>query len=330
VENAETEHADQSADIYHQTYAVLSELYPVSYIDRTNQFDKLNQSNRSRSLLMRVTDEYHNTLPAVIDSIGSDNFSVALLEFIRSIASFDSAVVMAYPEASALQVIHNALHPGDQSGFGSRYQDHLWLLSPLYLSAKSGVRGFFHILDIAPENFKHSEYYNLYYHSNGVKDQVGFLVESGDATPIAISLERTPALRSFSKTDKKRLNDVAATLSALVKQHWPAGMSNAPGATTETLETNLHQHVEKLLSQFGSSYLTPRERDVVQLVLKGYPSKVAAQRLGISSQTEQVHRKNIYQKLGLSSHGELFSLFFDALVQPCPAEGDPLTQLMRK
>ncbi len=279
---------------------------------------------------MPVTDEYHNTLPAVIDSIGSDNFSIALLEFIRSIASFDSAVVMAYPEASALQVIHNALHAGDQSGFGTRYQDHLWLLSPLYLSAKSGVRGFFHILDIAPENFKHSEYYNLYYHSNGVKDQVGFLVESGDGTPIAISLERTPALRSFSKTDKKRLKDAAPTLSSLVKKHWPEGLSNTTSASTEMLETNLHHHVETLLSQFGSSCLTPRERDVVQLVLKGYPSKVAAQHLGISSQTEQVHRKNIYQKLGLSSHGELFSLFFDALVQPCPVEGDPLTQLARK
>lgn len=279
---------------------------------------------------MPIANEYPNTLPAAIDSIGSEEFSVALLEFIRSTANFDSAVLMAYPEASALQVIHNALHPGDQSGFGTSYQDHLWLLSPLYLSAKSGVRGFFHILDIAPNNFKHSEYYNLYYHSNGVKDQVGYLVESGDGTPIAISLERTSALRSFSNTDKKRLKGAAATVAALVKQQWPAGMSNKASTNTEALETNLHHHVKKLLSQFGSSYLTPRERDVVQLILKGYPSKAAAQRLGISTQTEQVHRKNIYHKLGLSSHGELFSLFFDALVQPCPAEGDPLTYLTRK
>ncbi len=277
---------------------------------------------------MPTANEYPDTLPAVIDSIGSELFSAALLEFIRSTANFDSAVLMAYPETSALQVIHNALHPGDQSGFGTRYQDHLWLLSPLYLSAKSGVRGFFHILDIAPDNFKYSEYYNLYYHSNGVKDQVGFLVESGDGTPIAISLERTAALRSFSKADKKRLKAATATISALIKQQWPAGMSIS--ATTDTLETNLHQHVEKLLSLFGSSCLTPRERDVVQLVLKGYLSKAAAQRLGISTQTEQVHRKNIYRKLGLSSHGELFSLFFDVLVQPCPAEGDPLSTLIRE
>jgi len=279
---------------------------------------------------MSTINEYPSTLPAVIGSVGSDTFAVALLEFIRPTANFDSAVLMAYPETSALQVIHNALHAGDQCGFGTRYQDHLWLLSPLYLSAKSGVRGFFHILDIAPDNFKHSEYYNLYYNSNGVKDQVGYLVESGDGTPIAISLERTPALRSYSMADKKRLGCAAATVSALVKQQWPEGISNAANTGTEALETNLHYHVEKLLSQFGSSYLTPRERDVVQLVLKGCPSKVAAQRLGISTQTEQVHRKNIYQKLGLSSHGELFSLFFDALVQPCPPEGDPLTYLTRK
>jgi len=275
---------------------------------------------------MAAIDPYPTALPAVIAALGSESFPPALLEFIRTAANFDSAVIMAYPEATALQVLHNALHEGDQSGFGSTYRDGLWLLSPLYLSAKAGIRGFFHILDIAPDNFGKSEYYKLYYHSNGVRDQAGFLVESGDGSPIAISLERTPLLRSYSKREKQRLGGIAGTVAALVRQQWPAGLAAA--ATAESLESNLHLHVENLLLQFGSSFLTPRERDVVQLVLKGYPSKVAALRLGITTQTEQVHRKNIYQKLGLSSHNELFSLFFAALVQPCPAQGDPLANLL--
>ena len=277
---------------------------------------------------MPAKQHYPAALPGVIDTLGSEGFPPALLDFIRTAADFDSAVIMAYPEATALQVIYNALHAGDQPGFGSTYRDGLWLLSPLYLSAKAGVRGFFHILDIAPDNFENSEYYNLYYHSNGVKDQAGFLVESGDGSPIAISLERTAALRAFSKREKSRLQGIATTVSALARQHWPAGLATQSTTTAESLETNLHLHVENLLLQFGSSFLTPRERDVVQLVLKGYPSKVAAQSLGISTQTEQVHRKNIYHKLGLSSHNQLFSLFFDALVQPCPPDGDPLTGLL--
>lgn len=277
---------------------------------------------------MSSTNHYTDALPELINALGSKDFSPALLEFIRTAADFDSAVIMAYPKTSALQVIYNALHEGDQPGFDGNYRDGLWLLSPLYLSARAGVRGFFHILDIAPDNFENSEYYKLYYQSNGVKDHTGYLVEAGDGSPVAISLERTPALRAFSQGDQRKLQEIANTVAALVRKQWPSGLSTHENATSQPADSNLHRHVERLLQQFGTRFLTPRERDVVQLVLKGYPSKTAAQKLGISSQTEQVHRKNIYQKLGLSSHGELFSLFFDALVLPMPESGDPLTRLL--
>ena len=278
---------------------------------------------------MATTHRYPPALSGAIDALGDEAFSPALLEFIRTAANFDSAVIMAYPKTSALQVIYNALHDGDQSGFGGTYRDRLWLLSPLYLSAKAGVRGFFHILDIAPDSFQNSEYYKLYYQSNGVKDHTGFLVECGDGSPVAISLERTPALKAFSKRDKRQLEEITATVAALVRKQWPAGPSVQENVAAEPMNPNLHQHVETLLQQFGSSRLTPRERDVVQLILKGCPSKTAARQLDISVQTERVHRKNIYNKLGLSSHGELFSLFFDALVEPMPESGDPLTRLLQ-
>lgn len=277
---------------------------------------------------MPTTHTIFSTLPEAIDSLGGNKFPPALLEFIRTAANFDSAVIMAYPKTSALRIVYNALHEGDLPGFEGTYRDRLWLLSPLYLSAKSGVRGFFHIVDIAPNNFKNSEYYKLYYQSSGVIDQTGFLLESGDESPIAISLERTSALRAFSKSDKNKLEEITDTVAALVRQQWPKGLSTENPVTPEPSAGNLHEHVENLLQQFGSSILTPRERDVVQLILKGYPSKTAALHLGISSQTEQVHRKNIYHKLGLSSHGELFSLFFDALVQSRPGSEDPLADLL--
>ena len=51
-----------------------------------------------------------------------------------------------------------------------------------------------------------------------------------------------------------------------------------------------------------------------------------ARELAISTQTEQVHRKHIYHKLGISSHSELFTLFFDAIAQT-GTEKDPLLSL---
>jgi DNA-binding CsgD family transcriptional regulator len=270
----------------------------------------------------------NKALATAIDAIGTSEFASALLAYIRSIADFDSAVIMAYPTGSALRVIHNALHEGDQPGFGSTYRQGLWLLSPLYLSTKAGIRGFFHILDIAPKNFKNSDYYDLYYRSNGVLDHTGFLLETGEGSALAISLERTPKLNAYSKEDKVNLSAISEVVAALVKRQWPGDISVMTNDSQEIPEPQLHLHVERLLTQFGSSILTARERDVVQLVLKGFSSKAVAQHLGISVQTEQVHRKNIYHKLSLSSHNELFSLFFSVLARPTPTHGDPLEAIL--
>jgi len=55
--------------------------------------------------------------------------------------------------------------------------------------------------------------------------------------------------------------------------------------------------------------LTPRECEVVKLVLRGYSTKSVSQSLGISPGTVKVHRENIYAKLAVSSQAELFNLF---------------------
>lgn len=264
-----------------------------------------------------------DSLAATIDSAGSAHFADSLLTWLHSYADFDSAVVLAYPNRGSLQVLHDALHPQDHAGFYGPYAQGLFVLSPLYQQATEGRRGFFHLPDIAPADFRESEFYELYYVGSGVHDHCGFLLEAGDGSPLVISLERTSALSPYTEAEKSRLTDIAPVAAALVRRHWVT-----PGAAdSATNTTDLQTQVDKLLAQFGSSVLTPREREVVQWVLRGHPSKTVARNLGISAHTEQVHRKNIYQKLQLSSHNELFSLFFELLRMPFDGEGDPLEAL---
>jgi RNA polymerase sigma factor (sigma-70 family) len=51
--------------------------------------------------------------------------------------------------------------------------------------------------------------------------------------------------------------------------------------------------------------LTPRERDVLQLVVQGQASKEIAQNLGISPKTVEVHRSRLMKKLGVESQAQL-------------------------
>jgi DNA-binding CsgD family transcriptional regulator len=62
--------------------------------------------------------------------------------------------------------------------------------------------------------------------------------------------------------------------------------------------------------------LTPRERDIVQLVVEGYPSATIAQRLGISRGTVKNHRRRLYEKLDITSERELFLLYVSWLSGP--------------
>lgn len=58
--------------------------------------------------------------------------------------------------------------------------------------------------------------------------------------------------------------------------------------------------------------LSPREREVAQLVAQGQPNKVIASNLGISEKTVHIHRQHVMEKAGVSSAAELARLMLRA------------------
>lgn len=58
--------------------------------------------------------------------------------------------------------------------------------------------------------------------------------------------------------------------------------------------------------------LTPRERDVLSLLVDGRPNKVIAHDLGISPRTVEIHRANVMEKLGCRSLAEAVRLAMTA------------------
>jgi len=73
------------------------------------------------------------------------------------------------------------------------------------------------------------------------------------------------------------------------------------------------------LTQLRQRYsgLTPREREVLPLVVSGLLNKQAAAELGISEVTFQIHRRNVTQKMGAASLADLVR-FAEKLQIPRP------------
>jgi two-component system, LuxR family, response regulator FixJ len=86
-------------------------------------------------------------------------------------------------------------------------------------------------------------------------------------------------------------------------------------ALLESIERALHwndrayeERLERATLQTRVASLTPREREVFELVAKGEPNKVIARHLGISFRTVELHRAHITEKLQARSLSDLIRM----------------------
>ena len=61
----------------------------------------------------------------------------------------------------------------------------------------------------------------------------------------------------------------------------------------------------------GYAQLTPREREVLELITSGQSNKEAGRELGISPRTIEVHRARVMEKLGARNTADLMRIVFD-------------------
>lgn len=86
-------------------------------------------------------------------------------------------------------------------------------------------------------------------------------------------------------------------------------------ALLESIERALHwndrayeERLERATLQARAALLTPRERQVFELVAAGEPNKVIASRLGISFRTVELHRAHIIEKLQARTLSDLIRM----------------------
>jgi DNA-binding CsgD family transcriptional regulator len=204
-----------------------------------------------------------------------------------------------------------------------KYHDGPYLLDPFYNRfLAGGADGCYRLAELAPEGFLRSEYFASYYHLLDFSDELGLLASLGPDDCAHLSITRRRGRPRFSRRD----HDWLAAASPLVRDAVRRMYEPQHPASNE--RAGLHDSLRQAYRHFGASVLTEREREVVQLLLRGNSAKAIARALQISPETARNHLKRIYPKLGVASQAELFALFFKALEQVEPGfEGDPLTRL---
>ncbi|CAI8768225.1 Helix-turn-helix transcriptional regulator [Pseudomonas sp. IT-P294] len=193
-----------------------------------------------------------------------------------------------------------------------RYFSGGYLLDPFCLAVEQGLaEGFYHLEEIAPDNFFDSEYYKTYYLKAGSSEDSFYIVDTGHDTKVSVSLFQGFGGESLRAEQLNLLRAVEPLVREFISEFGRRGLQHS--AVSEGGRDDLKHRVQSAFEHFGCDLLTEREREVAHMVLRGHSVKSTASQMSISPETVRMHRKNLYLKLEIGSQSELFALFIEWL-----------------
>ena len=268
---------------------------------------------------MLLMTQFSQAMASLIPRIGDTTFPGMLVRALQALVDADDGSALHYSAAHLPRIAFRQPVAGLGKTTLDAYLTGPFLLDPYYRAAAYDHRfGVFRLSELAPQGFKESEYYRSWYRNCGYQDECGLLIDLGGGDFLNIALGLTGNGKRFGKRQAEILKATFTAMEVLCQQHW-RHIDNAPN------QVGLREQLHRSLSAFGSSVLTRRERQVIELVLLGNSTRIIAEKLAISMETVKLHRKHAYAKLDVSSQAELFYLFMEALAHsPDGGATDPL------
>ncbi len=269
---------------------------------------------------------WNRDLSVAIAELGSERFFPAIIKAICREVRVDYPQVWLYHTELPPQCIYHEIPDSAVASQVTLYLEGPYQDDPFYQLSMKQPRGrFYRLHELYDGDLESSNYYTRYYRETATEDEVIFLGRLVDGGVINISLMRKNGHGRFTDAEHEFLKALSAPVSALLRSHSQV----ADFSNRYMLGPDIGEAIDYAFRTFGASLLSPREKSVLELMLRGYSSQASADRLGIALETLRRHRKSIYRKLDVSSQADLFSLFIATLPYLGEAGvGDPLEIVM--
>jgi len=117
-------------------------------------------------------------------------------------------------------------------------------------------------------------------------------------------------------TGNTQVPDVVAAMREGAFNYLLKPFANGELLSNLRLALSLDDHNRQLLAQFDQIRarilsLTSREREVLELLARGYPNKVMAHEMRLSERTVELHRARVMEKMGAGSLAQLVRMVMD-------------------
>ncbi len=261
-----------------------------------------------------------------IAELGSERFFPALIAAVNGQVKIDYPQVWLYHRDLPPRALYHEVPRHAIAKQIDLYLDGPYREDPFYQASMNQPRAkIYRLSRVTMGKLEQSSYYRDYYADTGTEDEAVYVAKLYGGSVINLSMMRLPQHGPFTDQEYEALYLLAEPVSELLKSHSEHG----DFAANNLIQPGIDHQIDLAFRTFGQSLLSPREKDVLELMLRGYGTDVSAQRLNIALETVRRHRKNIYRKLDVSSQTDLFSLFLNAMSCLGEAAGaDPLSVYM--
>jgi DNA-binding CsgD family transcriptional regulator len=288
----------------------------------------MNSPPAQPSLPLTALHAWHAGLASAFASVRETDLMPRLAEALNALTPIESMLFILERKGQPPHLLYQQGIPAQyRKTLLDRYFARGYMLDPFCLAIDNGLaEGFYHLSEIAPDDFFNSEYYKTYYLKNGALEDSYYIVDLDAQRKISLSLYQGCSGTRFSCEQLQLLRAVQPLVRELILQFASTGgLDHVLDDDTDAPPPvgTLSQQIQAAFASFGSERLTEREREIAHLILRGHSVKSTARELEISPETVRMHRKNLYTKLEIGSQAELFSLFISWLSER-PAPSAPL------
>lgn len=237
----------------------------------------------------------------LVATVGGERFPAALRRSLGSLCPLDSIVVTAYRGMERPRTLFHDLDEVQAATHTTFYESGPFLLDPIYIACRNGIMpGAYRLMDIAPDGFFNSDYYETFYRRIRLVDEIALIAGEQGGSWIVVSLGRSIRSPRFTAAEAAVLFEAFPVFEAAILRQWGSPATASGEAESEGLR-------ERLMV-FGAQVLSPREAEVIRMILNGHSTRSIATLIGSAEGTIKVHRRHAYAKLGISSQAELFAL----------------------
>ena len=270
--------------------------------------------------------KWNKDISRAIAALGTDDFFPALVAAVNGQVKIQFPQVWLYHKDLPPRILYHEIPEEELASQVDQYLDGPYREDPFYQTSMHQPRAkIYRLSRVTMGKLQDSVYYRDYYADTGTCDEAIYLAKLQAGNVINLSMMRLKENGPFTDEEYETLYLLAEPVSELLKSH----SEHNDFAASNLIQPGIDHQIDLAFRTFGESMLSPREKDVLELMLRGYGTDISAERLDIAVETVRRHRKSIYRKLDVSSQTDLFSLFLNSM--SCLGEaagGDPLSIYM--